>query len=165
MLEALHQLSASHITIDFIGDGSSYNYLKEVTRRFGLEEQVNFLGNCDVEWIYCHLCDYHLLVQPSLSEGFGLTVTEGMAAGIPILVSDLPALLELTDRGTHGYYFKHNDVDALAQMLHHIIEHYEEALLLADKARQYVTANFDSNSIVKQYISLYNECIHKKHIK
>ena len=111
------------------------------------------------------MCDYHLLVQPSLSEGFGLTVTEGMAAGIPILVSDLPALLELTDRGTHGYYFKHNDVDALAQMLHHIIEHYEEALLLADKARQYVTANFDSNSIVKQYISLYNECIHKKHIK
>ena len=165
LLEALHQLSASHITIDFIGDGSSYNYLKEVTRRFGLEEQVNFLGNCDVEWIYCHLCDYHLLVQPSLSEVFGLTVTEGMAAGIPILVSDLPALLELTDRGTHGYYFKHNDVDALAQMLHHIIEHYEEALLLADKARQYVTANFDSNSIVKQYISLYNECIHKKHIK
>ena len=165
LLEALHQLSASHITIDFIGDGSSYNYLKEVTRRFGLEEQVNFLGNCDVEWIYCHLCDYHLLVQPSLSEGFGLTVTEGMAAGIPILVSDLPALLELTDRGTHGYYFKHNDVDALAQVLHHIIEHYEEALLLADKARQYVTANFDSNSIVKQYISLYNECIHKKHIK
>ena len=165
LLEALHQLSASHITIDFIGDGSSYNYLKEVTRRFGLEEQVNFLGNCDVEWIYCHLCDYHLLVQPSLSEGFGLTVTEGMAAGIPVLVSDLPALLELTDRGTHGYYFKHNDVDALAQMLHHIIEHYEEALLLADKARQYVTVNFDSNSIVKQYISLYNECIHKKHIK
>ena len=108
---------------------------------------------------------HHLLVQPSLSEGFGLTVTEGMAAGIPVLVSDLPALLELTDRGTHGYYFKHNDVDALAQMLHHIIEHYEEALLLADKARQYVTANFDSNSIVKQYISLYNECIHKKHIK
>ena len=76
ILKALHRLSSSRISIDFIGDGSSYNYLKEVTRQLKLEKQVNFLGNCDIEWIYHHLCDYHLLVQPSISEGFGLTIAD-----------------------------------------------------------------------------------------
>ena len=146
-------------SIDFIGDGSSYNYLKEVTRQLKLEKQVNFLGNCDIEWIYHHLCDYHLLVQPSISEGFGLTIAEGMAAGVPVLVSDLPAPLEIIDKGKQGYYFRHNDVDDLCRMLRYIIKHYEEALQLSDKAQTFVTVNFDSKLIAQQYINLYNEKI------
>ena len=165
ILKALHRLSSSHISIDFIGDGSSYNYLKEVTRQLKLEKQVNFLGNCDIEWIYHHLCDYHLLVQPSISEGFGLTIAEGMAAGVPVLVSDLPAPLEIIDKGRQGYYFRHNDVDDLCRMLRYIIKHYEEALQLSDKAQTFVTINFDSKLIAQQYINLYNEYINKTHTK
>ena len=165
ILKALHRLSSSHISIDFIGDGSSYNYLKEVTRQLKLAKQVNFLGNCDIEWIYHHLCDYHLLVQPSISEGFGLTIAEGMAAGVPVLVSDLPAPLEIIDKGKQGYYFRHNDVDDLCRMLRYIIKHYEEALQLSDKAQTFVTVNFDSKLIAQQYINLYNEYIYKTHTK
>ena len=137
----------------------------EVTRQLKLEKQVNFLGNCDIEWIYHHLCDYHLLVQPSISEGFGLTIAEGMAAGVPVLVSDLPAPLEIIDKGKQGYYFRHNDVDDLCRMLRYIIKHYEEALQLSDKAQTFVTVNFDSKLIAQQYINLYNEYIYKTHTK
>lgn len=111
------------------------------------------------------MCDYHLLVQPSISEGFGLTIAEGMAAGVPVLVSDLPAPLEIIDKGRQGYYFRHNDVDDLCRMLRYIIKHYEEALQLSDKAQTFVTINFDSKLIAQQYINLYNEYINKTHTK
>ena len=165
LLEALHKLPYLYATVDFIGIGNSHNHLIEMVKRLNLENQVRFLGYRDIKWIYQHLCDYQLLVQPSLSEGFGLTITEAMAAKIPVLVSKLPAPLEVIDDGTLGYYFTNNNVNDLCQMLRQIMDHYKEALEISDKAREYVIENFDSNKTAEQYIKLYNECIDKKYHK
>lgn len=88
-----------------------------------------------------------------------------MAAKIPVLVSKLPAPLEVIDDGTLGYYFTNNNVNDLCQMLRQIMDHYKEALEISDKAREYVIENFDSNKMAEQYIKLYNECIDKKYHK
>ena len=52
-----------------------------------LEKHVRFLGNQSREYVYSHLKDYDLFVQPSRFEGFGLTVAEAMAACVPVLVT------------------------------------------------------------------------------
>lgn len=54
-------------------------------------------------------------VQPSLYEGFGLGVLEGMAAGAPVIVAQTPALLEVA--GDAALTFPPHDVDALAHLI------------------------------------------------
>jgi glycosyltransferase involved in cell wall biosynthesis len=56
------------------------------------------------------------LVMPSRDEGFGLPVLEGLAVGTAVIVSTVPALLEVA--GGHAAVFEIGDVDGLAAALH-----------------------------------------------
>lgn len=53
---------------------------------------------------------------PSKAEGFGLPSLEAMAAGTPVMVSDLPVMHEVV--GPCGYYFDPNDVSMVGEMMH-----------------------------------------------
>jgi glycosyltransferase involved in cell wall biosynthesis len=56
-----------------------------------------------------------VLVVPSLAEGFGLPLLEGMAVGVPVVYSDAPALIEVA--GSTGVMVRRNDPAALASAL------------------------------------------------
>jgi glycosyltransferase involved in cell wall biosynthesis len=73
------------------------------------------------------------LVMPSLEEGFGLPVVEAMAAGTPVIASDIPALREVT--GGHAFHVDPRSVDALANAMRDVTrEHVEPARA---RARQF----------------------------
>lgn len=55
------------------------------------------------------------LIMPSRDEGFGLPALEGLAAGVAVIVSDIPALIEVS--GGHADAFPMGDPDALADLL------------------------------------------------
>ncbi|MDQ6659123.1 MAG: glycosyltransferase family 4 protein [Actinomycetota bacterium] len=59
------------------------------------------------------------LVMPSLYEGFGIPVLEGMAAGIPVVISDTPAMLEVA--GGHASTFPVGEAEALAEVLRRVL--------------------------------------------
>ena len=61
------------------------DHLQEIIARHGLHERVRFLGSVshkDLLWVY-QASD--AIVNPSLSESFGISVVEGMACGIPVV--------------------------------------------------------------------------------
>ncbi len=72
-------------------------------------------------------------VQPSLYEGFGLSVLEGMAAGAPVIVAQTPALLEVA--GDAAYTFPPRDSDALALALAAVLAGGEEVERLRARGR------------------------------
>ena len=61
-----------------------------------------------------------VLVAPSLAEGFGLPVLEAMAAGVPVVHSDAPALMEVA--GGTGVTVKRHDAAALANGLRTVLD-------------------------------------------
>lgn len=121
LLYALRKvLSDDHyrnITIDFIGEGSSRPYLEEMVDRLSLRGHVFFLGERSRSWIYQHLSTYDLLVQPSRSEGFGLTIVEGIAAGLPVIASDHAGPREILQHLPGSCLFPPGDIDALASCI------------------------------------------------
>lgn len=153
----INKKNIKNIHVDFIGVGESLDYLKGILENFHLEKYVSFLGLKDREYIYKNLSNYQLLVQPSIYEGFGLTVVEGMAAKIPVLVSNIYGTMEIIDKGKYGFYFKVGDEKELADKIELIINNYQKKEIQnkIENAYEYVKVNFDVKLTAANYLKNY----------
>lgn len=143
------------ITVDFIGDGSSSQYLQRMIDEHGLQQQVRLLGSQTQQYVAEHLRDYDLFCQPSRWEGFGLTVAEAMAAEVPVLVSEGQGPAEVTCGELYGWTFENGNVDDLVRKLTQIICNYPEAEKKAAEASLYVRRTYDVSVTAKKYLELY----------
>lgn len=164
VIQAVKHLKENGITnvqLDILGAGTSEEYLENLTNELGLTMQVNFLGLKDRNYIYTHLKDYDLLIQPSLFEGFGLTVAEGMAAKVPVLVSGIDGPMEIISNGKYGYYFETNNVLSLALAIKEIIKNYNsnDFKNKTDMAYWHVCNCFSLSNTAQNYLDNYGVLI------
>ncbi|MGH3982951.1 MAG: glycosyltransferase family 4 protein [Pseudonocardiaceae bacterium] len=91
-----------------------------LARQSGLDpSRVHVLGRISDPELAAVLRGAAVLVAPSRAEGFGLPVLEAMAAGVPVVHSDAPALVEVA--GGAGVTVKRNDPAALASAMHAVL--------------------------------------------
>lgn len=157
-IKALHDEGYDNVSLTFIGEGDSRKYLEGIVARLGLDDKVAFLGNRSQEYVFGHLKDYDLFVQPSRFEGFGLTVAEAMAARLPVLVSDIQGPLEVVDYGKCGMVFRNGDVDDCVRVLKSIIDNgYDERMV--DTAYRRVHQIFNVCETARRYVELYDKLV------
>jgi glycosyltransferase involved in cell wall biosynthesis len=98
-------------------------------------DRVHVLGRLTDAELATVLRRATVLAAPSLAEGFGLPVLEAMAAGVPVVHSDAPALVEVA--GGTGVTVRRGDPIALANALRNVVEFpgRTAALVAAAKAR------------------------------
>ena len=145
-----------NIQIDFIGSGDSLDYLRNLANKLDVIHNINFLGSRDRNYIYEHLADYDLMCHPARHEGFGLVVTEAMAAGLPVLVSSDDGPFEVINGGKYGNYFEKENIHACADSIENIMRNYDKALDKAKIARDYVVERYSIQSMVISYLKTYN---------
>lgn len=150
-LSILSQRGIDNVFVDFIGDGSSYNELLELTHKLRLDGKVNFCGLQNRDYIYNHLCNYDCMCHPARYEGFGLVVAEGMAAGLPLIVSNEGGPYEIIGKGEYGLSFKNGDENDLADKILYLMQNYKEMLNIAEKAR----SNYVNKYSIKRQVSDY----------
>lgn len=143
------------VTVDFIGTGSSMEYLKQLTVELHAKDYIRFLGKQTQDYVAAHLADYDLFVQPSRWEGFGLTVAEAMAAGVPVLVSEGQGPAEVTQGDRYGWLFANGDAYDLQRQIVFIKEHYGEAMTKANEAKEYVRNTYDVSVTARTYLREY----------
>ncbi|WP_099465057.1 glycosyltransferase [Parabacteroides provencensis] len=142
------------VSLDFVGEGKSEKYLRSLVEEYKLQANVNFLGLRDRNYIYTHLHEYDLFVQPSIYEGFGLTVVEAMIAGIPVLVSgDGPT--EVVGQGKYGYCFEKENAEECAKKIDCIIQDYAGLDNFVYKASVYAGNQYSIQATVCAYQNLY----------
>lgn len=147
-----------NVKVHFIGDGPDRNKLENLVNEKDLNDFICFMGLKDREWIYNHLCEFDLLVQPSRFEGFGLTVAEACVAKVPVLVSDNEGPLEILDEGVLAMTFKNKDVDDLADKLFYFLNNcYDQTLL--EKASRRICEKYDVKKTSKKYIEEYEKLL------
>lgn len=151
------ELPSVNIGLDFIGTGPSENFLRQLCTDCNLENNVRFLGEKDRAYIYESIADYHLLVQPSRYEGFGLTVIEGLAAKVPVLSSNNDGPEEILEYGKYGFLFENGNVDDCYAQLKKIYTRYDSFLPMLEKSFEYVKENFDISKTAKMYLDIYKE--------
>jgi len=83
--------------------------VRKMVARYKVKRQVKFLGYVPDEKLIKLYQESMALVQPSLSEGFGLTGIEAMASGTAVLASDISIFHEIYQN--HAFYFNPKDID------------------------------------------------------
>lgn len=140
-------------SITIVGDGDNLGNVKSLSEKYKLEDHVIFTGFKSREWVFSHLCDYDLFVQPSITEGFGLTLAEAMAAKITVMTSNLEGPMEVIEDGKYGISFQSEDIDDLTSKIEGFIKGHIHVDVV--KAREFVINNFDVKVTSQRYIDEY----------
>jgi len=116
------------------GKGEDEERLKLITRSFSLENSVIFLGELSEEDKSRTFSKSWLSVQPSTSEGWGITVIEANACGTPVVASNVDGLRDSVVDGQTGILFPPCDVSTLSKVLIQLIEDKKYLKELSDNA-------------------------------
>jgi len=116
MLEAMREIGrkipAAQLVI--VGAGSARETLEEQARASGLGDVVRFTGFISEEEKIAWLRRATVVVNSSEKEGWGMTVIEANACGVPAVSSDVPGLRDSTRHGVTGLLYPYGDAAALA---------------------------------------------------
>ena len=108
-----HEMPDARLVI--IGDGPYRRELERLSSRLGVDGVVEFKGYMDKERLVEFLNRSHLLINPSPKEGWGLTVVEANACGVPVVASNRPGLKDSVVDGETGFLVPYGDVKAFAE--------------------------------------------------
>lgn len=116
-----------------VGQGKDRDVLEQQVKGAGLEERVIFAGvRSDIPQL---LLSADCFVLPSRYEGLPLVLTEALAAGITIIVSDFEAAKEIIINGKNGLVVPRENESALTAAMQRIISDKMLRLSLASEAR------------------------------
>lgn len=76
-----------------------------------------YLGRLDQAAVVRQMQECHVLVLPSVFEGFGLVIPEAMATGMPVIASTHTAAPDFVVNGKEGFVLEPDDVEGLAAKL------------------------------------------------
>jgi len=146
-----------HIILDLIhlllvGQGPLQEEKKLLAKTLGLEKRVHFLGfRSDVERI---IKTVDIIILSSNWEGFGLAAVEGMAAGKPVIGTNVPGLRDVI--GDKDLLFEVGDEIELANKVIKLLNNKEMYFQKA-KQMQRRSENYDIKNMVAKYLKKYFE--------
>jgi len=146
------------LELHFAGDGDALPELQALANLYNLKDRITFLGQVDRQWVKTRLQDYHVLIQPTLFEGFGLTIIEGFACGLPVIASDLDGPKEIIEILHSGLLVKPKTPADLAEKIYRVYQAYVSNSL---KMSNYILKDknqlnmFDIQTTAKAYMENY----------
>lgn len=155
LIRAISLLNNKKIKLEIAGDGPERVGLEKMIIELGLSDQVTLLGHIDnINDLFPR---WDIYIQPSLSEGFGLTVVEAMTAGLPVIVTPKGALTEIVEDGKSGIITKNEEPKGLMDAVQKLINNRSLAQKLGSKAAVLVKEKFDIQTWAERTVDKYLE--------
>ena len=92
--------------------------------------------------------------MPSRFEPFGIIALEGMAAGVPVVVSNTDGLKEIVRNEKNGLYTDHNKIDDISKVVIRLLSDKTLAKKLSSGAKKRVKM-FKWDEIAKKTLEVY----------
>jgi glycosyltransferase involved in cell wall biosynthesis len=114
---ALVRRTIPNATLTIVGDGDKRDELRRLVATLGLGDAVHFTGFVPLAVKRRLVQAAHVVVNPSLKEGWGLTNVEANACGTTCVAADSPGLRDSVRDGVSGLLYPYGDVQALSAAL------------------------------------------------
>lgn len=112
LLQAFEKVGAETAKLTIVG---AVTLPAELRTKY--QDIVTFVGMLPHDEIPQIMSEHDLLVMPSLSEGFSLTILEAMACGLPVICSQNSGAVGVIEDGVEGYFVPIQDTDALVNRI------------------------------------------------
>lgn len=137
-----------------VGGGPEDSRLRDRTRDLGLEKHVRFLGwREDVERVYA---GSDLVVLTSNNEGTPVCLIEALAAGLPVVATNVGGVCDVLDDGRLGVLVPPEDPEALADAISDLIDRPEQRRDLGRLGRESAPVRYGARRLAEDMEDLYN---------
>lgn len=164
LFEALSMLNGRRkVKLLVIGDGPEQQRLADSVQRLGLGAKIIFTGlRKDVREF---IRGIDILVLPSLREGLPVAALEAMAAGKPVIATNVGGTPELISDGETGLLVKPADPLALSGALEKLLSDRQLAQTMGERGRKRVENYFSLAKMINETEKLYEECLSSNHLR
>jgi glycosyltransferase involved in cell wall biosynthesis len=140
------------------GTGESSDALKKLAEKLEISEYVNFLGSISNKAKQKLLAQSWVMVQPSMVEGWGITVIEANASGTPVIASDVYGLRDSVVNGKTGVLVNPKNIDDFASAMINLTAKFEYRQMLSKEASIW-SKNFSWDKSAAQMQSLIEKTV------
>ena len=139
------------------GEGELLNAMRSLAKELGIAEQTFFLGRCSRVAELLSITEIGVL--SSLYEGFPNAVLEYMAAGCPVVATDVGGVHEAVVEDETGYLVKARDHEAMAKQILRLLDAPQRAREMGILGQQIVKQEFSSKAQMKAITRLYEHLL------
>jgi glycosyltransferase involved in cell wall biosynthesis len=154
--KVVDQMPSAHLLLVGGVDSRIRERLHKTIRELGLQQTVTIAGFVPERRMARLLQSSKIFVLPSLREGFGLAVAEAMAAGLPCIISDLPALREFYSSA--AIFVPPSNVESLSDAVLFLLQHPEKRRELR-KRGQKIANRFSWKEVALKEFGIFERVI------
>lgn len=141
------------IVLLIAGDGERRHDLEKEANHLGIDQHVMFCGPRKDIPTFLRALDLYVL--PSIWEGLPMVILEAMAAGCPVIATDVGGNATAIVDGVTGRLVEPRDPVALAGAIVDLLNSPERMLSYAQKAKQRFLEEFTAETMARRYETLY----------
>jgi L-malate glycosyltransferase len=139
------------------GEGDLRSGLQNLASDLGIADDVHFIGRCDD--VASLLFASYTGVLSSKAEGFANAILEYMAAGLPVVATDVGGVREAIIEGETGYVVPSGDDAAMADRLIQVLSDDERARKMGIRGKKMISEKFASEHHLRNTLELYDELL------
>ncbi|NBL00565.1 MAG: glycosyltransferase family 1 protein [Erysipelotrichia bacterium] len=152
VIKALAQINDSNIHYIVCGQGKLEKYLKDLSRKLGVDRQVHLLGYRKDIIEICKASD--LFVFPSLREGLGMAALEAMVCGLPIVTSNVHGIVDYSDDRVTGFACSPKNIKQLSTSIVNI-KCDSELYNITSRNNPLIVKRYDFKYVMNKLILIY----------
>lgn len=159
LLSAMQIVNKSYpeVYLVIVGEGDQRKALEQQALLQGLTKNVVFTGlRLDIPKV---LMAFDMFALASETEGFPNAILEAMAAGLPVVATDVGGVPELILDKQTGFLVKSGDIRALAQALTSLINDPHLRHQLAKAGQRRIAQHFTIDQTIQKTVSLYDQLL------
>lgn len=156
--QLLHQV-VDNVYLVLVGDGPERESLAALARNFDCRDKIFFTGHREDAAAVISQLD--LFCLPSSFEGMSNSLMEAMSFGVPVVVSDIPANLELVKHEDNGLVFPLGIGPELTKACKRILDDRKLATQLGQTAKNTIIENHSVEQLVERHLTLYKSLLEK----
>ncbi len=140
----------NNVSLLVLGDGPLRGELESGARQDGVSERVMFLGELPHEDIVSYLHVSDVFIRPSISEGFGNSFVEAMAAEIPVIATPVGGIVDFLQDGQTGLFCDVYNPKSIAEKVWFLLDTPQAREEIVRNAKILVTDKYNWDTIAVQ---------------